>query len=547
MNPSPETEAKTIPTREGIEAKHRWDLTDLYPDEEQWESELTEVQKLVPTAVQFKGRLATSPDLLYRCLDTRSDLARRIGRLYVYAHLSRDLDSRVSKYQAMVERAAMLSAQVGVMARGASSIFSMLNDADLVYPTIRDEAGHEVRLTKQRYARFQESRDRRVRRDAYLGFHRVYQDHLNTLGASLTASVNKDVFYTRARQYESCLHHALDNDNIPPAVYHSLIETTEANLEALHRYTRVRTRVLKLDQINAWDLLCPLFFERDYEIGYDDAVNEILEAVAPLGDRYRSLLEQGLSARWVDVFETQGKAGGAYSTSVYGVHPYVLMNYNNTIDNMFTLAHEMGHALHSHLANEAQPYSKAHYSIFVAEVASTLNEGLLLHNLLAKATGREDRLFLLNRAIDNAVGTLFYQTLLAHFEWLIHEEVEQGRALSPDTLNRLYGELVRKYYGPDFDMDEYAYIKWSRIPHFYGMYYVYQYATSFAASQMVLRMIIEGENGLVDRYLRLLSAGGSDYPIELLKICGVDMTRPEAVEAALSGFAEQVDELDRLA
>lgn len=605
MSASTDTAPQTVPTREGIEAEYQWNLADLYADDRAWESAFAEAEALVKTAGDFSGKLGGSPDVLYRCLEARSDLANRVGRLYVYAHLSKDLDNRVAKYQAMVERVAMLSAQAGaafsfvepellaiddarllgmadrfprtdfydfylkevirsrkhirsaeveetlaqstVMARGAASVFSMLNDADMVYPVIKDEEGRDVQLSKQRFAKFMESKDRRVRRDAYQGFYKVYQEHLNTLGASLTASINKDVFYSRSRKYESCLHQALDSDAIPLAVYHALIETTESNLTALHRYVQVRKRLLKLGDVYAWDMMCPLFPDRDYEVSYSEAVDEILAAVRPLGDRYRSLLAEGLSSRWVDVFETQGKTSGAYSTGVYGVHPYVLMNYNGTIDNMFTLAHEMGHALHSYLTNETQPYPKTHYSIFVAEVASTLNEGLLLHHLLQKAADRGDRLFLLNRSIDNILGTFFYQTLLAHFELLIHEEMERSRALSPERLNQLYGDLVVKYHGPDFTPEEYSHIKWSRIPHFYGMYYVYQYATSFAASQMILDMIIQRQEGIVDSYIRLLSAGGRDHPIELLRICGVDMTDPSPVQAAVARFAQQVDEMDSLA
>jgi oligoendopeptidase F len=592
-----------LPTRGEIEPEYTWNLADLYPSDESWQREFEAVKGLIEQAGRFAGKLGDAATL-YECLVTRTEVSRKTSLLYLYAFLAKELDNRVSTYQAMNEQAAMLSSQAGaafayvepelvkipdeklremassfertdvydfyiedlirskkhirsteveellaqsaLMARGASSAFNLLNDADLKYGTIRDEEGNEVTLTKQRFAKFLESIDRRVRHDAYHQFYRAYQDHINTVGATLGASVNKDVFYATARRFDNCLQGALDGDNIPRAVYDSLIETTEADLSALHRYTQVRKRVLKLDEIRAWDMVCPLFPEADYEVAYDEAVRTIMTALKPMGEDYCRQLADGFGSRWVDVFETEGKGSGAFSTGAYGVHPYVLMNYNDTVDNMFTLAHEMGHAMHSHLSSQKQPYPKAHYSIFVAEVASTLNEGLLMQHLLKQAGDDKTRLYLLNRWIDNTWGTFFYQTLLAHFELAIHEMVEGGQALSPETLNKLYGELVHKYYGSEFAMDDYSYIKWGRIPHFYSAFYVYQYATSYAASQAILQKFLDGEPGIVDRYLELISSGGNDYPINQLKKCGVDMTTGEAVKATLALFAEQVQQMDEL-
>jgi oligoendopeptidase F len=293
-------------------------------------------------------------------------------------------------------------------------------------------------------------------------------------------------------------------------------------------------------------MFCPLFPEQDYEVPYDHAVRQVIESAAPLGEEYGIHLKQAFHRRWVDVWESEGKGSGAYSAHTYSVHPFVLMNYNHTVDNLFTLAHELGHAMHSHLTCAAQPYPKSHYSIFVAEVASTLNEGLLLHYLLKKATDDKQRLYLLDRAIDNAVGTFFNQVLYAHFELVIHAEVEKGGALSPEMMTAVWRDLTQKYFGPDFTVDELTPLKWSRIPHFYTSFYVYQYATSFAASQAILNRFLNGEENLIEDYLRMLRAGGSDYPIELLRIWGVDMTTPAPVEATLKLFAEQVAEVDRL-
>ncbi|MCK4301297.1 MAG: oligoendopeptidase F [candidate division Zixibacteria bacterium] len=593
-----------IPTRVDIETKHKWNLADLYTTDEAWEEDFKKAQALMAKAGQFSGKLAESPGLLYDCLKTRTELSLITSNLYQYAHLSRDLDNRVSRYQAMVDRAAMLSSEAGaafafvepellkideahlremaaefertdeydfyikelirsrphirseeveellaqsaVVARGPDSIFTMLNDADLKYPTIRDEDDNEVTLTKQRFAKFMESGDRRVRKDAHVGFYSIYKEHLNTLGASLASSVNADIFYSRARRFDSCLHTALDGDNIPTTVYHSLLDTTEANLSHLHEYTSLRKRLLGLDEIRPYDLICPLFPDRDYEVPYDKAVAEVLAALQPLGEEYCARLKEAFQSRWVDVYETEGKGSGAYSWGNYSSHPFVLMNYNNTVDNMFTLAHEMGHAMHSFHSNSNQPYTKSQYSTFVAEVASTLNEGLLIHYLLKKAADKQDKLYLLNRYIDNTMGTFFNQVMYARFELQIHKQIEKGGALSPDMLSKLWGELTQKYFGPDLALEEYAPLKWSRVPHFYMTFYVYQYATSYAASQTILDMIMKGEQGIIGRYLELLSAGGSDHPIELLKKCGVDMSTPSPVEANIRLFGEQVTDMDRL-
>ena len=595
---------KTIPQRDSIAEKDKWNLADIYADDAAWETDFGQAQKIIEEAGRFAGKLAESPETMYACLKARSDLQKMLSRLYQYAHLNKDLDNRVSKYQALTERAAVLSSQAGAafafvepellaidetklkemagkfertdeydfyvkelirskahirsqeveevlamsanVARGADSIFTMLDDADMKYPSIKDENGEEVQLTKQRFAKFQESSDRRVRKDSHNGFYASYKDHINALGASLSASVNKDVFFTKARHYDSCLQAALDGDNIPLGVYHSLIKTTESDLGGLHGYTALRKRLLKLDEIQPYDMICPLFPDEAYEVNYEDAAKEVMEAAKPLGDKYAKNLKAAFDSRWVDVYETEGKGSGAYSYSTYTVHPFVLMNYNDTINNLFTLAHEMGHAMHSHLANSTQLYTKARYSIFVAEVASTLNEGLLLHYLLGKVKDTRQKLFLLNRSIDNTVGTFFHQILYAHFELAIHEEVEKSGALSPDTMNELWGDLTQAYYGPEMVVDEFTPMKWSRIPHFYNMFYVYQYATSYAASQAILKKFLDGEEGIIERYLEMLSSGGRDYPIELLKICGVDMATPDPIKATLELFADQVAEIDKL-
>ena len=596
--------ATGLPSREQIGDKYKWDLTVMYADDDAWETDFDKAKQLLKKAPGFTGKLAGSATTLFECLETRTALNQIVGDLFQYARLSRDLDNRVSKYQANFDRTAALTtevatafsfvepelaavddnqllklasqfpktdvydfyikelirqrkhirsqeveavlAQATMMARGPDAIFTMLNDADLKYPSVRDEKDQEVRLTKQRFAKFMESTDRRVRTDAHVGFYSVYRDHANTLAAALSAGVNVNVFNARVRKFANALQAALDQGNIPTSVYHQLIDATEANLQGLHDYVRLRRRLLKLDEIKSYDMVCPLVPERHYEVAYDDAISEIVNALRPLGSDYLGTLADGFGSRWVDVHETDGKGSGAYSWGNYRTHPFVLMNYNDTVDSMFTLAHEMGHALHSHYSNRRQPFVKSQYSIFVAEVASTLNEGLLAQHLLAKATDDLDRLYVLVRQMDDTVATFFNQVMYARFELTIHEEIEKGGALSPDRLNGLWRELTQKYYGSNMVVDDLTPLKWSRIPHFYLNFYVYQYATSYAASQAILSKVIAGEPGIVAKYLELLSAGGSDYPIEQLRRCGVDMTTPAPVNATLSLFAEQVRQANRL-
>jgi oligoendopeptidase F len=597
-------ETKKILQRAEIADKHKWNLTDIYESDADWEADYLKAKELVASVRAFAGKLSESPKTMYDCLHTRSELQIILSRLYHYSFLSKDLDNRISKYQALTERAAALGSEAGaacafvepellqideprlrqmaaqfprtdeydfyitelirskahirseeveevlaltsLVTRGPDAIFSMLDDADIKYPSVKDEHGNEIQLTKQRAIKLLESSDPRVRRATHAAFYSPYKEHTNTLGASLASSANADLLYTRTRRYDSCLQAALDGNNIPLEVYHSLIAATEQNLNGLHDYVRLRRRLLKLEEIHSYDMFCPLFPEQDYEVPYDAAVRQVIESASPLGEEYGVHLRQAFHRRWVDVWETEGKGSGAYSAHTYSVHPFVLMNYNDTVDSLFTLAHELGHAMHSHLTCAAQPFPKSQYSIFVAEVASTLNEGLLQDYLLKKTSDEKQRLYLLNRAIDNAVGTYFNQVLYAHFELDIHAEIEKGGALSPEMMTAKWRELTQKYYGPDFTVDELTPLKWSRIPHFYNAFYVFQYATSFAASQAILSRFLNGEENLIEDYLRMLRAGGSDYPIELLKICGVDMTTPAPIEAALHLFAQQVAEVDRL-
>jgi oligoendopeptidase F len=484
------------------------------------------------------------PELMKLSDDELREIAGKFEKVDIYDFYIEELiRSRKHIRSEEVEQLLSLSQ---TFSSGQENIFNMLDDADIKYPSMKDEKGNEVQLTKQRYSKFMESSSPSIRKEANDKFNKAYQDHINSIGVMLSTEVNKNIFYSTARNYESCLHRSLDGFNIPVDVYHSLLDNTEANLSGLHRWTSLRKKLLKLDEIGMYDMLCPLFPDADYEVNYDDAVKATIECCHPLGDAYIEVLNHAFSNRWVDVYETDGKSSGAFSWGNYSNHPFVLMNYNKTVDNMFTLAHELGHALHSYLSNKHQPFSKHQYSIFVAEVASTLNEGLMMQHLLKKTESKEQKLYLLNRHIDNTMGTFFNQVMYSRFELMIHQHVESGHALSSDTMNEFWVDLTKKYFGPDMTLDEFGAIKWSRVPHFYLNFYVYQYATSYAASQAILQKFLNGESGIIDKYLTLLKSGGRDYPIELLKECGVDMTSPDPVKATLELFEQQVDQIASL-
>jgi len=563
MSQTTKAPIKKIPTRKDIDSFHTWNLADLYSSVEAWETDFSRVGKMLAGVKEFSGKLSDSASVLFQALSLRTNVSRLVGTLYQFAQLSKDLDSSDSTFQALTDRASMLSSEAAAafsfiepellkmsdneiralarefenttlydfyidelvrsrahirspeveellamasnVTRGASSIFGMLDNADITYPSIKDENGNEIELTKQRYAGFMESSDRRVRRDAHTAFYTSYRAHRNTFGASLASSMNNDIFNSRARKFDSSLAAALDGDNIPLTVYHSLLDTTEKNLSGLHRYVELRRKILKIDTVFGYDLFCPLFPDENYDVPYDEAVKNVLNGCAPLGEEYISVLKKAFDSRWVDVFETKAKRGGAYSWGNYDIHPFVLMNYNDTVDNMFTLTHEMGHTMHSWLTSKAQPYQKSHYSIFVAEVASTLNEGLLLEYLIEKATSERQKMFLLNRYLDNTAGTFFNQVMYARFELDIHEKVEASEALSPDLMDGMWTDMVKKYLGDAFECDDLTPLKWTRIPHFYTDFYVYQYATSYAASQAILDMLAKDRETVTRKYLELLS------------------------------------------
>ncbi|MFW6034889.1 MAG: oligoendopeptidase F, partial [Halothermotrichaceae bacterium] len=437
-------------------------------------------------------------------------------------------------------------AMAGDIVQGPGNIFGMLNNADLEFPTIEDKNGEEIRVTHGRFIDFMQSKDRQVRKDAFSALYSKYDEFDNTFATTLNTAVKGHIFNAKARNYNSALAAALDEDNVSTDVYNNLIKTVKENIEPMYKYVNLRKKVLGVDELHIYDIYTPLVQEVEMEIPFTEAKEIVAEGVKPLGDEYINILQKGYDSGWIDVFENKGKRSGAYSSGCYGVHPYVLLNYTDTLNNVFTLAHEMGHALHTYYSNENQPFVYANYKIFVAEVASTLNETLLIHYLLEKTDDEDKQKYLINHYLEQFRGTVYRQTMFAEFEKIIHEKAEEGIPLTSQFLKETYHRLNEEYYGPDIIIDEQIDLEWARIPHFYYNFYVYKYATGFSAATALASKIIENGQTAVDSYLNFLKSGNSDYPINLLKTAGVDMSSPDPIETAIGTFREFVDKFEQL-
>jgi len=601
---SPSRRSSSLPERDTVDTRFSWKLEDIYASGEEWERDFTAIPGLIDDLRSHSGRLGETAARLCEALQARDRLAEAFYRLFVYAHLLRDQDTRNPDSQALAERVARAGTQVreafsflspeilslpdgrvaryleeeeglalyrhdladilrvrdhvlsppeekllalaGNMAAAPRNIFHMLNNADIRFPTIRDESGEDVELTKGRFSRFMESTDRRVRRDAYRALLGTYRSYANTLAATLGGSVTQDVFFARARRYPSTLDAALDRDNIPKAVYETTLRVVRENIDPLRRYHLLRKRILGYEELRPYDLFVPLFPEVDEEIPFERAVETVIEGLEPLGQSYGEVLRRAIASRWIDVYETRGKRSGAYSWGAYGIHPYVLLNYQAKLDDVFTLAHELGHAMHSHYTTNAQPYVYSDYSIFTAEVASTTNEAILMDHLLKGTKEREKKLFLLNHYLDQIRGTVYTQVLFAEFERSIHEIAERDEPLTSDSMSELFRDLHREFVGDLLAEEPDQSVYWTRIPHFYSGFYVYQYATGYAAATALSQKILrEGEPAL-RRYLDLLRSGSSRYPIDLLRDAGVDMTSPEPLQETIRLFDRLLGEMEEL-
>ena len=591
--------------REDIPEEYRWQLEDIYQNQDEWEKDFSRVQELINHIGTYQGGVGESASGLKQVIEILNEMQSKGDNLYVYSRMRRDEDNSNAQYQTLFDRAEGLGVKANAavafvvpellamtreqvkgyeeaepelavyahyfdelfrqkehilsekeerllamsadLSSASNNIFTMLNNADIKFPNIQDENGQKVELTKGRYGRFMESRDRQVRKEAYQGLYSTYKGLSNTLAATFSSSIKRDIFYARARNYPSALHAALDQDNVAAEVYDQLIKSVHGHLDSMYRYMKIRKKMLQVDPLYMYDIYVPLVSEFDMKVPYEKAKEMTLQGLTPLGEEYLSVLRQGYDKRWIDAYENQGKTSGAYSWGTYHTHPYVLMNYDDKLDDLFTLAHEMGHSLHSYYSNQTQPYVYSSYSIFVAEVASTVNESLLIDYLLKNSNDPREKMYLLNHYLEQFRGTVFRQTMFAEFEKLTHERVEAGDALTPEALGELYRELNKKYYGPDVVMDDNICVEWARIPHFYSAFYVYKYATGFSAATAIKQSILEEGQPAIDRYLNFLKSGSSDYPINLLQKAGVDLTTPEPVEKALNYFTQLLDEFEKMA
>lgn len=594
----------TLPARSDIADEHKWNIEAIYPQDTQWESDFNALGPLVDELNGYKGRLGESDATLLAALQRRDQIGQNLTKLFSYARMRRDEDNTNAQYQALTDRAQSLWARVqeagayfspellevgqdkideflqnneqlrmyehemedlfrqakhllseqeeallaGVseIAAGPETTYDMLTSADMTYGTIKDEEGSVVELSQGRYFRYVRSADRRVREEAFHTFHNAFHKNRNTIASTYATQVKSDIFHAKARKYNSSLEASLSHDNIPTTVYTGLIEAVHENMPLMDHYLELRKRVLGLEELHLWDLHVPLVQEADEAVPYERATEMVTNSLEPMGADYMSGVREGFSSRWTDVFETNNKTSGAYSWGVYGVHPFMLLNYQDDLRYVFTLAHEMGHSMHTYFSFKTQPFVYSEYTLFVAEVASTLNEEMLIHHLLQTTESRAVKLAVINYSLEQFRSTLFRQTMFAEYEKIAHERAEAGEALTADLLSEIHYDLNKLYYGKSIVVDEDVAIEWARIPHFYSSFYVYKYATGISAANALSQQIIHEGQPAVDRYLNFLSKGGSDYSINLLRDAGVDMTSREPVRQALHMFGTRLDQMEAL-
>lgn len=594
--------------RSKIPDKYKWNLADIYPSDDAWRSAKARLIADIPTIARYKGTLGESPQNLHACLDFLSRMSKDYYRLYSYASMHADEDTRVSTYLAMQQEMSQIGsefgaqasfvdpeiltmdrtriesfiksepkleiyrheldetlrrkehtgtegeekiiADAGLMADAPDNIYSIFSNAEFPFPQVTLSDGKTVKLDKAAFNLYRASPNREDRKKVFATYFNRLNDYRRTFGTQLYAEVNKDMFFMKARKYNSSLQSALDRNNIPVEVYHSLVANVNANLSTFHRYLNLRKRLLGVDALHYYDLYAPMVSTVDLTYTIEEAQKQVLASLAPLGSGYGDVAKKAFTQRWLDVFPGDGKRAGAYSNgSVYDVHPYMLLNYNGKYDDMSTLAHELGHTMHSYLSNSTQAYPNARYSIFVAEVASTFNEALLLDYLLKTVKDDRVRLSLLGNYLDGVRATLFRQVQFAEFELRIHEMAEKGETLTGDSLDALYSRITKKYYGHDKGVtivDDEVKAEWANVPHFYYNFYVFQYATSLTASSALSEQVLAGDKDATARYLTLLKSGGSDYPINLLRKAGVDMTTSQPLELTMRKMNRVMDEMEKI-
>ena len=589
--------------RNEIEEKYTWDLSTIFPTDEAFETELAQVSEEVKKAASLAGHLLDSADSLLTTTEIQLDLMRRIEKLYSYAHMKNDQDTRVAKYQEyqakgmtlysefgqsfafyepefmaiteeqyqaflaeqpglqlyqhyfdkllkkkahiLTQREEELLAGAGEIFGAAGETFAILDNADIVFPMVHDEDGNEVQLSHGNYITLVESKNREVRKEAYEALYSVYEQYQHTYAKTLQTNVKVHNYNAKVRKFSSAREAALSADFIPESVYDSLVSAVNKHLPLLQRYIALRAKILGISDLKMYDMYTPLS-ETDYKFTYEEALAKSEEVLAILGEDYLSRVQTAFSERWIDVHENQGKRSGAYSGGSYDTNAFMLLNWQDTLDNLFTLVHETGHSMHSSYTRETQPYVYGDYSIFLAEIASTTNENILTEKLLEEVEDDATRFAILNHFLDGFRGTVFRQTQFAEFEHAIHKADQEGQVLTSEFLNDLYADLNEKYYGLKKEDNPQIQYEWARIPHFYYDYYVFQYSTGFAAASALAEKIVHGSQEDKDKYLDYLKAGNSDYPLNVIKKAGVDMEKEDYLNAAFAVFERRLDEFEAL-
>lgn len=591
--------------REEIEQKYKWNMQDMYATDELWEEEVQLVLKLATEIETYKGSLSNSAKTLLDFCKKEDEISYYADRVYVYANQRYHEDTTVAKYQGysakadnmMVALSSALSfaspeileideatlesfykeepelekyrlsisrilrkkehirnkeveevlAQAGDLTVAPSNIYSMFDNADIKFPSVTDVEGNRIRITHGNYSSLLQNKDRSFRREVFEGVYHTYEKRGNTVAAIFNAQLKQESFKAKVRNYSSVRAMHLNQGNIPEEVYDNLIEAVHKHLPAFHRYVSIRKKLLGVDELHMYDVYVPVVDDTNKKYPYDEAKEIVKKALAPMGEEYVKIASDGMDHDWVDVYENENKRSGAYSWGAYGTHPYVLLNHQDDLNSVFTLAHEMGHAMHTYYSSKNQPITYAQYLIFVAEVASTCNEALLMHYLLETTTDEKERKYLVNHYLDGFRATLFRQAMFAEFEMIVHKRVQNGESVTKDDLCKIYHDLNVEYFGPDMEVDEEIDYEWMRIPHFYTSFYVYQYSTGYSAAIAFSKKILEEGNEAVKKYIEnFLSGGSSKDPIELLKAAGVDMSTPAPVEDALRVFEEYLDKFEKM-
>ncbi len=592
---------KMVKTRDEIEDKNKWKVDKIYNNIEEWEADLSKLKEIAPELKTFAGSLGEEARLLgYFRLNEK--VSRLFEKLYVYAHLRSDEDTANTTFQALKDKIdvylaelknlqaffipEVLSLEAGTIEKALeensdlklyefklkeillqkphtlskaeeeimasvsdclnapSNIYGMLTHADMTFPNIKDENDNEVQLTEGNYSGFIKSKNRRVREEAFKSLFSTYGKYKNTFAASFSSSLKNFIFEAKTRKYKNSLEFSLNPNHIPVEVYNTTVDVVNNNLKSIHRYVDIKKKLLGLDEIHMYDLYVPVIDTPREDIPFEYGVKTVNEALKPLGEEYLGIFQEGINNGWIDVYENKGKRGGAYSWGCYDTMPYVLLNYNYQINDVSTLAHEMGHSLHSYYSRKEQPYIYADYELFCAEVASTTNECLLINYLINKEKDRNRKLFLINHELEQIRGTVFRQVMFAEFEKITHEMMEKVVPLTSDSLCKIYRDLNIKYYGDKIVIDNEIDMEWSRIPHFYRDFYVYQYATGYSAANSFAKNILAGEEAAVEKYIDFLKSGGSDYPINILKNAGVDMTTSKPLEDTIERFNKLLDMIE---